>query len=737
MGYVCSFRCALKRFAPVCFSTAESNRRHWKHRVNMTDIIAIKQGLAQRAQDVAEMLLPQGHKEGNEWRVGSIAGEPGRSLGVHLTGHKAGLWKDFAQDSDGGDLIELWRRVRGLTFVETLDRAREYLAMERPKDFRDPLAPKKPFKLPPEPKCRAPQGKAMDYLREVRNLEPWVIEEYKIGEDDKGNIIFLFLKNEKLLLAKRREPKDGARPIPTAKYCEPTLFGWHTVRDHDREVYITEGEIDAPSLAQYGFRPALSVPFGGGGGEKQKWIETDYEDLLRFEKIYLALDDDEVGDQAAEEVARRLGHHRCVRVRLPKKDANECLVCGVPREEIAAAIANAKSLEGAANSGPSKPILICRRASEIEPERVEWLWGGRVAVGKQTLIAGDPGTGKSQLSVAIAAAISRGGEWPCREGRARLGSVIILSAEDGVADTIVPRLTAAGADLDRIRLVTAVEDGKGRRSFNLQADLYELERTIAAIGDVRLIVIDPISSYMGKTDSHKNTDVRGVLEPIGEMAERMRVAVLSVTHFSKANGGTAIRALNKFMGSVAFVAAARAAFVVLEDPNDAERRLFLHAKNNLAEAPQGLAFRLDQDIVGEGIVTSKVAWEPEPVTLTANEVLAADGASKRNTLAVEEAECFLQALLAEGPLPSKQVDAEALEAGIKSATLRRAKANLCVKPYKDGMNGGWYCALPKVLNTNEDAQLKDVSAFGSDEHLQAPMPHPALPHDVDMPENND
>ena len=126
-----------------------------------------------------------------------------------------------------------------------------------------------------------------------------------------------------------------------------------------------------------------------------------------------------------------------------------------------------------------------------------------------------------------------------------------------------------------------------RRGFNLQADLKLLEEKIAEIGDVCLIVIDPISSYLGKTDSHKNAEVRGVLEPIAEMAERTRVAVCSVTHFSKPNGGTGTKALHKFIGSIAFVAAARAAFAVLEDPDDKGRRLFLHAKNNLAEAPQG------------------------------------------------------------------------------------------------------------------------------------------------------
>ena len=364
--------------------------------------------------------------------------------------------------------------------------------------------------------------------------------------------------------------------------------------------------------------------------------------------------------------------------------------------------------------------LISRRASEIAPERVEWLWPGRIALGKHTCIAGEPGTGKSQQSIAITATISMGGEWPCGEGRAPLGSAIILSAEDGAADTIIPRLIAAGADLERIHIVSAVadENGKGRRGFNFQADLNDLEKKIAEIGDVTLIVIDPISSYMGKVDSHKNADVRGVLEPIGEMAERLRVAVLSITHFSKPTAGTATKALHKFIGSIAFVGAARAAFAVLEDPKDKDRRLFLHAKNNLSETPQGLAFRLEQTVVGEGIVTSRVQWEAEPITMTADDALAAGAASKNNSLAVKEAERFVQELLADGPIPSKQVAAEAHEAGIAGATLRRAKFKLGIKPYKDGMKGGWLCALPKAISPFEDVHLKDVSIFGSDEHLR-------------------
>jgi putative DNA primase/helicase len=165
--------------------------------------------------------------------------------------------------------------------------------------------------------------------------------------------------------------------------------------------------------------------------------------------------------------------------------------------------------------------LVSSRASDITPESVQWLWAGRLAIGKHTCVAGEPGTGKSQLSVAIIAAITTGGEWPCGEGRAPLGSVTILSAEDGAADTIVPRLIAAGADLTRVHIVSSVyaTDGKGRRSFNLQTDIALLERKISEVGDVVLIVVDPVSSYMGKTDSHKNSEVRGVLEPLSDMAD--------------------------------------------------------------------------------------------------------------------------------------------------------------------------------------------------------------------------
>src|SRR5262249_40038127 len=162
---------------------------------------------------------------------------------------------------------------------------------------------------------------------------------------------------------------------------------------------------------------------------------------------------------------------------------------------------------------------------------VEWLWPGRVALGKLTLVAGEAGLGKSQVSIAMAGAVTTGGEWPCAGGRALPGDVVILSAGGGVADTIVARPIQGRADLKRVHIINAVKDASGRRGFNLSADLVLLERKISESDNVRLIIIDPISSYLGpKVDSHVNAAVRAVLEPVSEMAARLRVAIVAITH---------------------------------------------------------------------------------------------------------------------------------------------------------------------------------------------------------------
>lgn len=366
---------------------------------------------------------------------------------------------------------------------------------------------------------------------------------------------------------------------------------------------------------------------------------------------------------------------------------------------------DANGMAGAAARAQAQ--LVSRRAADIAPEKIEWLWPGRLARGKHTCIAGEPGTGKSQLTIGIAAAITTGGEWPCGEGTAQRGNVIVLSAEDGAGDTIVPRLLAAGADRSRVHIVSAVCDGDiGRRTFNLQRDITALEQHLHRVGNVAVVVIDPISSYLGDTDSHRNSEVRGVLEPLAEMAERTGVAVVSVTHFAKSANASG-KALHRFVGSIAFTAAARMAFAVIEDAEQEGRRLLLSVKNNLARAPQGLAYRIEQRLVGDGrdILASRIIWDAEPVAITANEAMAADMAGTDGRTAKAEAMEFLLQLLADGPMAMIDIEDQARGAGLSWATVRRAKQTLGVLSHKAGMDGGWLWELPKVLKSAEDAQV--------------------------------
>jgi hypothetical protein len=268
--------------------------------------------------------------------------------------------------------------------------------------------------------------------------------------------------------------------------------------------------------------------------------------------------------------------------------------------------------------------LVTIRAASVTPKRVDAIWtdangGIRLARGEHTIVAGEPGLGKSQITIAMAAAITTGRSWPSGEGCAPLGSVIILAAEDSIEHTIVPRLIAAGANLERVCFVQAAvtEDGKGQRMSNFQADIAKLKALIEEIGDVVLVIIDPVTAYMGKIDSHKNTDVRAVLAPLGELAQERHVAIASVTHFTKGTNNASTKAIDRIIGSVAFIAAPRIGFTVIADPEDPDRRLFLHVKNNISRSPQGLAFRVEQHVVGSDnrgdFIGSCVAWEGGPI----------------------------------------------------------------------------------------------------------------------------
>lgn len=333
--------------------------------------------------------------------------------------------------------------------------------------------------------------------------------------------------------------------------------------------------------------------------------------------------------------------------------------------------------------------------NDVEAEEVNWLWPNRIALGKVTLIAGDPGLGKSFLTLDMTARVTTGTGWPDGPNPNPPMGVVLMSAEDDVADTIKPRLLAAGADCKRVialqgKRVTDDEGNTTIRPVTLQ-DIPFIEEAIVQTPDCGLGVVDPISAFLGKADSHVNAEVRAVLAGLSELASRKNVAIVAVTHLRKGEGPAIYRAL----GSLGFVAAARASWGVVKDKDDptGKRRLLLTIKNNLAEDSDGdgLAFNLIRE---HEALAARVNWLPGRVSKSIDDVLAKvkPGPDPEER---DKAEDWLRDALADGPQPSRELIERAKEtASISEKTLRRAKEQLRVEADRDGAIGPWSWRLP-------------------------------------------
>jgi hypothetical protein len=345
--------------------------------------------------------------------------------------------------------------------------------------------------------------------------------------------------------------------------------------------------------------------------------------------------------------------------------------------------------------------LTSARASTVAMRAIQWIWPGRFAVGKLGLLVGLPDEGKGQILCYVAATITNGDEWPCGEGRAPKGRVILLTAEDDIADTVNPRLLAAGANLDEIEIIRMVHE-KGRdRMFNLVSDLDLLRRKVIEVGNVRMVLIDPVSAYLGvkKMDSFRTTDVRAVLGPVVGLATEMQVGFLGVMHFNKKVDVT--NALLRISDSMAFGATSRHAYAVIDDPEN-KRKLLVKAKNNLAPRNQkALAYDFGTRNVGsdpetkEEIWAPYVLWHPHPVDVTATEAMRAANESK-SPAARDDAKNFLENFLADGPKLKTEIEEAADANCISERTLRRAKSDLGIVAEKTGLKEGWIWRLPSA-----------------------------------------
>jgi putative DNA primase/helicase len=355
--------------------------------------------------------------------------------------------------------------------------------------------------------------------------------------------------------------------------------------------------------------------------------------------------------------------------------------------------------------------------TDIMPHDVAWLWPGRIPLGNVTLLVADPGVGKSLVALDIAARVSTGRSWPDvgppsrggpdlantidAPGAARLaaptGSVLLINIEDHFHNTIRPRLDALGADCSRIMAWTYVSGDPlvaGPHLFALTRDLDRLNTLVCAMRDCRLVVLDPITAFLGDSSDQSSADVWKLLSALASLARKRNFAVLAVSHLRKKEGA----AIHRALGSLAFVAAARAVWTVAKDPADAKKRLLLPLKNNLAPDTKGLAFTIKTH---EPTQAAVIGWLQGAVEATADTALATTRDGGRPDNERKYAVQWLRTRLSDGPAPVRDIRADADAHGIGYGTLRRAFRELGAEAIKHGPvpRGQWKWTLP-----NEGAQ---------------------------------
>ena len=462
-----------------------------------------------------------------------------------------------------------------------------------------------------------------------------------------------------------------------------------------QNLFLVEGESDSLTLWLHGFT-AVGIP----GASNCALLQAPH--LAGFGRVSIVHENDQGGETFERGCVGRLaqlefrGQVRALEMaRANVKDPNELHVKWknqpqIFKSEFGALVEMARSVD--------IPIvgLEVFDASAIQEKSVEWLWPFRLPLAKLVLFVGHPGLGKSFTALEIAARISDGGSWPDGSSNGAIGRTIVFSAEDAMEDTIVSRLISQRADRRQIllckRIREADESGEiVRRGFTLTRDLPHLERLLDAYPDTRLVIIDPVSAYTGRTDTHKNAEMRTeVLDPLSELAERRGVTILAISHWNKGAGNS----LERVSGSIAFPAAARQVWGFTADPENPSRTLMLFGKSNVGPRMPGLAFGIAEV---DGRVT--LTWESGDVDCKLDDALRQErGDSKSDADKSAQACELIHEMCANGEVLSDDLKNRAKELRISATVLWEARKQLGCKARKAGYGGKWWVSLPASGN---------------------------------------
>lgn len=447
-------------------------------------------------------------------------------------------------------------------------------------------------------------------------------------------------------------------------------------------VYICEGEKDCDNMAKLGLTATTNSEGAG------KW-KAHLGEALAGASVVIIPDGDELGKSHAEKVAGSLcGIAKSLKVvvlpdrdRHKVKDVSDWLSAGGTKEELQALVREAKPL------GEGDISLVC--IADVEPETVAWLWFPYIPLAKLILLEGDPGIGKSWVSLGIATAVSLGKGLPGTDA-VDSAAVLLASAEDGLGDTIRPRLDAMCADVHKIHAV------KGALDFGNNG-LSVLEGYIERIQPA-LVIVDPLVAYIGAAvDIHRANETRAVMAKLADIAERHGCAILAIRHLTK--GGT-LKPIYRGLGSIDLAAACRSILMAGSDPEDTNQRGIVHIKSNLAPTGNAIGYELKGD---------RFHWTGKS-DLTWQKILSAEDAGGKSAL--DEAIEFLSDELSEGAVSYKQVIADSQGLGIAKRTLDRAKAQLGVIARPKGESGHrgarqWWWSLPGDSEGQNDLRCQD------------------------------
>lgn len=548
--------------------------------------------------------------------------------------------------SKGGYPVDFVMEFYGKSFPEAVQLLTGEPGEAQPE--ADP-APSPAFRLPLR---NVTNANILNYLTQERKLSPSLVNFFiaagDIYEDAAHhNVVFVGrdadghprYASNRGIREKFRQDAAGAEKA----------FGF-AHRGTDKQLLVFEAPIDLLSFIELfpkNWQQHNYLSLGGVSGKALRQFLSERPDV---ERVFLCLDADKAGEDACKRLAGLLPDTVSVtRIRPCMKDWNDVLV---RRAEIS----NCNYFKSIVLKEPSKPETVkIIRMSDVELTQVEWLWKPYLPFGKLSVLQGNPGEGKTYFAMHLAAACTNGKLLPNME-RIEPFNVIYQTAEDGLGDTVKPRLIEAGADLDRVLVIDDSE-------VQLTLSDERIEKAIIE-NNARLVIIDPIQAYLGAdVDMNRANEVRPIFMRLGQVAQRTGCAILLIGHLNKAAG---MQSLQRGLGSIDIAAAVRSVMFIGKLKHDPTMRILTHEKSSLAPPGASLAFSLGDE--------GGFRWVGE-YDITADEMLS--GIEPQRETKTQQAKDLICTLLAEGKqVLSEDIDKAALERGIPGRTVRDAKREL-------------------------------------------------------------